>query len=130
VNCEQAREACVLFAIPTPLDAHDYRCKGEALVAWSHIIITSFQSFKQSMKTHPHHHRQTSWIIIVPTTHTHYFLLWSLMHSTSRFYFWVKTHYGGRARLLSHCIVFQRYMFELQPCQYYERFSECFVHLC
>ncbi len=36
MNCEHGREACVLCAIPTPLDAHDSKCKGEALVAWSH----------------------------------------------------------------------------------------------
>ncbi len=36
MNCEQARESCVLFAIPTPLDAHDSKCKGEVVLAWSH----------------------------------------------------------------------------------------------
>jgi hypothetical protein len=37
----------------------------------------------------------------------------------------MKAHYGG-TRLLSHCIFFTISIFELQPCHYYERFSQCF----
>jgi hypothetical protein len=66
------------------------------------------------MKTHSHHHRQTSWIIMVPTTHTHYFLLWSLMYSTSRFCFWVKTHYGVDK------IVIALYCFSKVPCSNFD----------
>jgi len=38
-------------------------------------------------------------------------------------------HIMGGQKLLSHCIVFKDPMFELQPWNYYEGFSQCFCIL-
>ncbi len=108
MNCEQAREAYVLFAFPTPLDAHDSKCKGEALVAWSHhhhYKLSKLQAIHENSSPSPlpnflNHHGPHN------TLTTSFFDHWCIQ--LQDFVFGWK-HIMGHARLLSHCIVFQRY---------------------
>jgi hypothetical protein len=77
------------------------------------------------MKTHPHLHHQTSWIIMVPTKHS---LLPSLIIDVFNFkiLFLGENTLWGRQDCYRIVLFFKGTMFEFQPCQYYERFSQCF----